>query len=135
MNVHRAESAVSTPTALGGIKVLDLTHYIAGPYATKLFADAGADVIKVERPDGGDPARDIGPFLHDEPGQDRSGLFLHLNTNKRSITLNLKSEAGRKILLDLAREADILVENFAPDVSAVAGADLRGVSRRSTRAL
>jgi crotonobetainyl-CoA:carnitine CoA-transferase CaiB-like acyl-CoA transferase len=107
---------MNAPTALGGVRVLDLTHYIAGPYCTKLFADAGADVIKVERPDGGDPARRIGPFLHDEPGLERSGLFLHLNTNKRSITLNLKSETGRKIVLDLARDCDILVENFAPDL-------------------
>ena len=104
----------NAPTALGGIRVIDLTHYIAGPYCTKLLADFGADVIKIERPDGGDPARRLGPFLHDDPGIERSGLFLHLNTNKRSVTLNLKSEAGRKILVDLVRDADIVVESFAP---------------------
>jgi crotonobetainyl-CoA:carnitine CoA-transferase CaiB-like acyl-CoA transferase len=58
----------------------------------------------------------MGPFLHDEPGLEKSGLFLHLNSNKKSVTLNLKSQAGRKILLDLARDADILIENFSPHV-------------------
>jgi crotonobetainyl-CoA:carnitine CoA-transferase CaiB-like acyl-CoA transferase len=104
------------PAALEGVRVLDLTHYIAGPYATKLLADYGADVIKIERPDGGDPARRLGPFLNDEPGLERSGLFLHLNTNKRSVTVNIKSAAGRRIVLDLAREADIIVESFSPRV-------------------
>jgi crotonobetainyl-CoA:carnitine CoA-transferase CaiB-like acyl-CoA transferase len=110
-------------TALSGVRVIDLTHYIAGPYCTKLFADYGADVIKIERPDGGDPARRIGPFFHDEPDLEKSGLFLHLNTNKKSVTLNLKSEAGKKILLDLVRDADILVESFAPRVMPSLGLD------------
>jgi crotonobetainyl-CoA:carnitine CoA-transferase CaiB-like acyl-CoA transferase len=101
---------------LDGVKVLDLTHYITGAYCTKLFADYGADVIKIERPDGGDPARRIGPFWHDEPNLEGSGLFLDLNTNKQSVTVNLKSEAGRKIVLDLAKDADILVESFSPRV-------------------
>jgi crotonobetainyl-CoA:carnitine CoA-transferase CaiB-like acyl-CoA transferase len=101
---------------LEGVRVLDLTHYITGPYCTKLLADYGADVIKIERPDGGDPARRMGPFLDDDPHLEKSGLFLHLNTNKKSVTLNLKSEAGREILLALVRDADIVVENFAPRV-------------------
>jgi crotonobetainyl-CoA:carnitine CoA-transferase CaiB-like acyl-CoA transferase len=101
---------------LEGVRVLDLTHFIAGPYCTKLLADYGADVIKIERPDGGDPARRMGPFLDDEPHLEKSGLFLHLNTNKKSVTLNLKSEAGRDILLNLVRNADIVVESFAPRV-------------------
>jgi crotonobetainyl-CoA:carnitine CoA-transferase CaiB-like acyl-CoA transferase len=108
---------------LQGVKVLDLTHYITGPYATKLFADYGADVIKIERPDGGDPARQITPFFHDKPHLEGSGLFLHLNTNKQSVTLNLKSEAGRKILLELAKDADILVESFSPRVMPSLGLD------------
>ena len=82
---------------LAGVRVIDFSHYITGPYCTKLFADYGADVIKIERPDGGDPARNIQPFFHDKPHLEGSGLFLHLNTNKRSVTLNLKTEAGRKI--------------------------------------
>ena len=71
--------------ALQGIKVLDLTHYIAGPYCTKLLADFGADVIKIERP-GGDPARNMAPFYHDERNLDNSLIFFYLNTSKQSMT-------------------------------------------------
>ncbi len=102
--------------ALSDVRVLDLTHHIAGPYCTKLLADYGADVVKVERPGGGDPARAFGPFLNDEPHPEKSGLFLHVNTNKRGVTLNLKSEAGKKILKQLVAGVDILVENSAPRV-------------------
>jgi crotonobetainyl-CoA:carnitine CoA-transferase CaiB-like acyl-CoA transferase len=105
-----------TDKVLSGIKVLDLTHHIAGPYCTKLLADYGADVIKVERPGGGDDARRIGPFLGDDPHPEKSGLFLYLNTNKRGTTLNLKSEAGLNIFRRLVEDADILVENFSPGV-------------------
>ncbi len=101
---------------LSDVKVLDLTWYIAGPYCTKLLADYGADVIKIERPGTGDPARKMGPFLNDEPHPEKSGLFLHLNTNKRGITLNLKTETGKKIFKDLVKKADILVESFSPRV-------------------
>jgi crotonobetainyl-CoA:carnitine CoA-transferase CaiB-like acyl-CoA transferase len=102
--------------ALADLKVLDLTHYIAGPYCTKLLADYGAEVIKIERPDGGDPARRYGPFPHDEPHPEKSALFLHLNTNKRGITLNLKSSAGKDVFMELVRQADVVVENFSPRV-------------------
>jgi len=102
--------------ALTGVKVIDLTWQIAGPFCTKLLADYGADVIKIEMPGTGDPARKMGPFLHNEPHPEKCGLFLHLNTNKRGITVNLKSNAGKKILRELIREADILVENFSPGV-------------------
>jgi crotonobetainyl-CoA:carnitine CoA-transferase CaiB-like acyl-CoA transferase len=108
--------------ALEGVKVVDLTHHIAGPYATKLLADFGADVLKIERP-GGDAARRLPPFFQDEPDQDKSLPFLYLNTNKRSITLNLKSETGRGILLDLLAETDVVVENFAPRVMGSLGLD------------
>ena len=108
--------------ALAGVKIVDLTHHIAGPYATKLLADFGADVLKVERP-GGDPARRLPPFHNDEPHPEKSLPFLYLNTNKRSVTLNLKSETGRAILLDLVADADALVENFAPGVMARLGLD------------
>ena len=80
--------------ALSDVRVLDFTHYVAGPYCTKLLADYGADVIKVERPDGGDGARRLGPFPNDEPHLERSGLFLHLNTNKRSVTLDPEERGG-----------------------------------------
>ena len=101
--------------ALEGVKVLDLTHHIAGPYCTKLLGDFGADVVKVERP-GGDPARHMPPFFHDETGPDKSLLFLYLNTNKQGVTLNLKARRGLDMLRELVRDSDILVENFAPKV-------------------
>ena len=81
---------------LEGIRVLDLTQGAAGPYATKLYADYGADVIKIERPDGGDPMRRVGPFPDDEPHPERGGVFLHINTGKRSVTLNLKTASGQQ---------------------------------------
>lgn len=102
--------------ALSDVKVLDLTHHISGPYCTKLLADYGAHVIKVEKPGGGDPARSMGPFFKDDPHPEKSGLFLHLNTNKRGITLNLNSGTGKKIFEKLVSEVDILVENFSPRV-------------------
>lgn len=99
---------------LADLKVLDLTWHVAGPYCTKLLADYGADVIKVERPGLGDPARAYGPFPDDDPHLERSGMFLHLNANKRSVTVDLKSEDGRLIVKELARWADIVVESFSP---------------------
>ncbi len=102
-----------TPMPLDGVRVIDLTHHAAGPFCTRLLADYGADVIKVEPP-GGDLARGLPPFYRDEPGPERSGLFMFLNTNKRSIVLDLKTDAGRAQLLELVRGADALVENFSP---------------------
>ena len=105
-----------TEQALSGVKIIDLTWHVAGPFCTKLLADYGADVIKIEMPGTGDPSRTMGPFLHNEPHPERSGLFLHLNTDKRGMTVNLKSNVGKKILRELIRDADILVENFKPGV-------------------
>lgn len=107
--------------ALADVRVLDFTWYIAGPYCTKLLADYGADVIKVERPGLGDPSRRMGPFPQDVPNPEKSGLFLHLNTNKRGITLNLKTALGRRIAEQLARRADVVVESFSPGVMASLG--------------
>ena len=99
---------------LEGARVLDLTQGVAGPYATKCFSDYGADVIKIERPDGGDPARRLGPFPNDEPDGEASGMFLHLNTGKRSVALDLRTRSGRELLLALAAQADLVVESFRP---------------------
>jgi crotonobetainyl-CoA:carnitine CoA-transferase CaiB-like acyl-CoA transferase len=118
--------------ALAGVKVIDLTHHIAGPYATKLLADFGADVLKVERP-GGDPARRLPPFYHDQPDAEKSLPFLYLNTNKRSITLNLKSETGRSILMDLLADADAVVENFSPRVMPSLGLDAETLRQHNTK--
>ena len=102
------------PMALSNIKVLDFTQLIAGPYCTKLLADYGADVIKVERPGSGDGARSLGPFPKDESHPEKSGTFLHLNTNKRSMTLDLKAAEGQRIARDLASQVDVVVESFRP---------------------
>lgn len=101
--------------ALDDVVVLDLTHHIAGPYATKLLADFGADVIKVEPPQG-DIARHLGPFKDDEPHIERSGTFFLLNTNKRSVVLDLGTDAGKAAVTALARRAHVVVESFAPGV-------------------
>ncbi len=103
--------------ALAGLKVLDFTHYVSGPYCTKLLADFGADVIKVERPPDGDQARQIGPFPGDAPHPEKSGLFLHLNTNKRSVVIDLKQGDARDIVNRLASWAEVIVENFRPGVA------------------
>src|SRR5512139_570415 len=99
--------------ALDNVVVLDLTHHIAGPYATRLMADFGADVIKVERP-GGDITRALGPFQAGKPNPERSGLFFYLNCNKRSVVLDLARAEGKAALASIARRADLVVESFAP---------------------
>ena len=98
---------------LKGVHVVDLTEGITGPYATKLLADYGADVIKVERP-GGDRTRRLGPYPSDEPHLERSGTFFYFNTNKRSIVLDLKTEEGRATLESLLDGADLFVESYRP---------------------
>ena len=113
--------------ALEGVKVLDLTHHVAGPYCSKLLADFGADVVKVERP-GGDPARRIPPFYHDETGHEKRLLFLYLNTNKQGVTLNLRTHRGLDMLKELVRDSDVLVENFAPRVMPTLGLDYQSLS-------
>ncbi|MFC1939724.1 CaiB/BaiF CoA transferase family protein [Chloroflexota bacterium] len=101
---------------LSGVTVVDLTHYIAGPFCTKLLAGMGAEVIKIERPATGDPARTMGPFPKDSPDSEQSGTFLYLNTAKKSVTLNLKTATGVKIFKKLVKQADVVVENFEPRV-------------------
>jgi CoA:oxalate CoA-transferase len=103
-----------TETALAGLRVVELCGMIAGPYCTKLLADLGAEVLKVEEPARGDPARRVGPFPQDIPHPERSGLFLYLNTNKLGITLDVATASGQRLLRELLREADILVEDLLP---------------------
>ena len=104
------------PQPLSELRVVDLTHGIAGPYCTKLLAAYGADVIKVERPGTGDFARTLGPFPGDVSHLEKSGFFLHLNTNKRSVVLDLKTPQGVEVVKELVRDADVLVESFKPGV-------------------
>lgn len=101
-----------TDTALGDVRVIDLAGEI-GQYCTKLLADLGADVIKVEPP-GGDPVRRLPPFYHDRPGEQTSLYWLNLNTNKRSVTLDLETADGRRLFEKLAATADVVVETFPP---------------------
>lgn len=102
--------------ALTGLKVLDFTHYVSGPYCAKLLADYGADVIKVESPVG-DGARRIGPFPEDAPHPEKSGLFLHLNTNKRGVVIDLKQPDAAGIVYRLTSWADIVIESYRPGVA------------------
>ena len=103
---------------LHGVRVVDLTRALAGPYATLMLADAGADVLKVERPGSGDDTRGWGPpFAEPRDGGERqSTYFLSINRNKRSVELDLKSDEGRARLRELVADADVLVENFRPGV-------------------
>ena len=94
---------------LHGVRVVDLTRVLAGPYCAQMLGDMGADVIKVEEPSRGDDTRQWGPPFT-ESGM--SAYFLSANRNKRSITLNLKSDEGMAVLRDLIAQADVLVENF-----------------------
>lgn len=100
--------------ALEGLKVLELGDFISAPYATKLMADLGADVVKVEPPGRGDSSRSHGPFTADEPHPERSGLYLFLNANKRSVTLDPSTDAGAALFSDLAGWADIVIHNVPP---------------------
>ena len=94
---------------LKGIRVLDLTRILAGPYATMILRDLGAEVIKIEQPGVGDEARDFGPFKNDF-----SLYFMSVNRGKKSVTLNLKAPRGKELFLELVKGSDILVENFRP---------------------
>jgi crotonobetainyl-CoA:carnitine CoA-transferase CaiB-like acyl-CoA transferase len=98
---------------LDGVNVLDFSQGISGPFATKFMGALGADVIKVEPP-GGDSARSQPPFLGDVPHPEKSGLFLYLNTNKRSVTLEMGEPAGRAVARRLIEWADIVVEDYRP---------------------
>ena len=107
--------ATARPAALAGIKVLDLSRVLAGPWATQMLADLGADVIKVERPVAGDDTRHWGPpFLKDDAGNDtrEASYFTACNRNKRSITVDMAHPEGQALLRRMAAEADVVVENF-----------------------
>lgn len=103
---------------LDGIKVLDLTRVLAGPYTTMILADLGAEVIKIEHPDTGDESRNFGPFKNGF-----SLYFMSVNRGKRSVTLNLKSHRGKSIFKQLVKQNDILVENFRPGTMKRLGLD------------
>jgi formyl-CoA transferase len=107
-------------SALDGIRVLDLTQAMAGPFCSMLLADMGADVVKVEPPGRGEMTRKMGFAA---PKGDDSAAFLAINRNKRSVTIDLKNPEGQELFKDLARNADVIVENFRPGVTKRLGMD------------
>jgi crotonobetainyl-CoA:carnitine CoA-transferase CaiB-like acyl-CoA transferase len=117
--------------ALKGVKVLDLSRILAAPFAAQMLGDLGADVIKVERPGAGDDSRSYGPpFLTDADGNptDDAAFYLSCNRNKRSIAVDHATESGRGIIVALAKQSDILIENFRPGVLAKYGLDYAALS-------
>ncbi len=95
--------------ALAGLKVLDLSRVLAGPYATMILADMGADVLKIEMPVTGDDSRAFGPYIGGE-----SSYFMSINRNKKSMTMNLKDEDSKAMFIELVKDADVVVENYRP---------------------
>ena len=117
--------------ALQGIRVLDLTRILSGPYCTMMLGDMGADVIKVENPEGGDDTRGWGPpFLNGV-----STYYISINRNKKSLTLNLKHEKGKEILADLIRRSDVVAENFRPGTLDKLGFAWEEIQRINPRAI
>src|SRR5689334_10997583 len=97
------------PGALDGVRIIDMSAVIAGPMATQILGDQGAEVIKIENPGLGDMARYLGPQANGV-----GAMFAAANRNKRSIALNLKNAEGKKVFLDLIKTADVVVENYRP---------------------
>ena len=120
------------PGPLEGLRVVDLTRILAGPYCTMALADLGADVVKVEQP-GGDQARRNGPFFTGRDGQPRSTYFTSINRGKRSIVIDLKNPDGKEAFLRLVDGADVVVENFRPGAMANLGVDYPALSARNPR--
>ena len=104
-----------TKGILNGIRVLDLSRMLSGPYCTMMLSDHGAEVIKIESGTG-DSSRLNGPFRKDDPKQDWAGYFVSLNRSKKSVKINLKSKEGKDAFLSLVTSADVVVENFRPGV-------------------
>ena len=123
---HSTAQGAARPLPLAGVRVLDISQVMAGPYACMLLADLGADVVKVEPPEGGDQTR--GAMGFKLKGSDSMG-FLNMNRNKRSIALDLKTAAGREVLYRMVKDADILVENYRPGVMKRLGIDYETLSK------
>ena len=104
----------NTPTALQGLRVLELGGMVPVPFCGKLLASLGAEVMKVEPPKSGDPSRRRGPFPGDSPHPERSGTFLYLNTGKRGVTLDVDDPQGREMLRQLSAESDVIIHDSPP---------------------
>ena len=116
---------------LEGVKVLDLTHGVAGPYCTMLLGDLGCDIVKVEKPVRGDATRymNVSDKFHADIPSVGGDYFLAINRNKRAITLEMKSPEGRRICEELATWADVVVQNFRPGVTARLGLDYESLRK------
>jgi crotonobetainyl-CoA:carnitine CoA-transferase CaiB-like acyl-CoA transferase len=123
-----AESPSPAAGALDGVRVVDLSRFIAGPYCAMLLGDMGADVVKVEPPGRGENSRAFGPFVEGE-----SLYTMVFNRNKRSLTLDLRSDRGKQVLLGLLRKADVLVENFVPGTLEKMGLDWEALKALNPR--
>ena len=99
---------------LRGIRVVSMEQQVAGPYCTMMLAHQGAEVIKIERPGSGDSSREMAPILKNDQGETNSGYFMRFNLNKKSVTLNTRTDEGKEIFKGLVKEADVVVENFRP---------------------
>ena len=119
-----SERPVDTP--LTDLRVVDFTHFIAGPFCTMILADFGAEVIKIESPNGGDGFRQYPPHRDGE-----GAPYLWTNRNKDSVALDLKTEAGRLVALELAEKTDVVVENFSTGVMRRLGLDYETVRARN----
>jgi CoA:oxalate CoA-transferase len=115
--------------SLEGVRVIDMTQALAGPYAAKFLGDLGAEVIKIESPDGGDMTRKFpGPSVDGE-----SGYFISLNRNKKGVTLNLRTEKGKEIFKELMKISDVVFENFRPGTTKKLGLDYDTLSTINPR--
>ena len=118
--------------ALASLRVVDLTQMLAGPFCAQLLADHGADVIKIESPDG-DLTRSFGPYFSDDTVRSMGGYFQSVNRNKKSVVINLKSAQGKEVLLSLIDKADVVVENFRAGVLDRLGLSYESMSARNPK--
>ena len=100
--------------SLQGIRILDLTTFMTGPFASMILGDLGAEIIKIEPPGTGDNSRQIPPYFH----KGESLYYISLNRNKKSMTLNLKADKGRQIIYELVKKADVVIDNYRPGITA-----------------
>eukprot|EP01041_Mallomonas_annulata_P025940 gene25940-47116_t len=127
---------MTSPNSLSGIRVLDLSRVLAGPWCTQTLADLGADVIKIERPESGDDTRTWGPpFLKNAQGQDtpEAAYYLGTNRNKRSVTCDIAQTAGQALIRELVAHCDVFVENFKVGDMARYGLDYESIKAINPR--
>ena len=123
-----ADTTAERRGPLSGVRILDMTSVVLGPFATQILAALGADVIKLESPEG-DTMRHVGPMNHRGMGH----IYLHANQGKRSIVLDMKQPAGREAALKLAERSDVLISNVRPKAMARLGLDYESLRARNPR--